>query len=261
MWGAHLLMVLAVVATSLLGWWQWTVSQGHKADQSASLAHARPVPLRSVMGHNDAFPGAQTGRPAVLEGVWVPSGTVYVGGHQGGYWVATPLAIGSSATDPAIYVVRGWVARAGTAPAAPTGSARLVGWMQPPENGGLTDDDPNDDVLPELAVADALNHVKQDLYSGYAVVADAEHAWPAADAAVNDGTAGLTPAQPNTTPKAGFTTGLRNALYAFEWWVFGLFAIYIWWRYVRDASSSDRSADDEGEAEKPTQEDAVRSGS
>ena len=47
--------------------------------------------------------------------------------------------------------MRGWVAQAGTAPAAPTGTARLVGWMQPPENGGLVDDDPRDDVLPELA--------------------------------------------------------------------------------------------------------------
>lgn len=261
MWGAHLLLVLAVVATSLLGWWQWTVSQGHKADRSASLAHARPVPLSSVMGHNDAFPGAETGRPAVLEGVWVPAGTVYVGGHQGGYWVATPLAIGSSATDPAIYVVRGWVARPGTAPAAPTGPARLVGWMQPPENGGLADDDPTDDVLPELAIADAMNHVKQDLYSGYAVVADGDRGWPAADAARNDGTAGLKAAEPNTPPAAGFTTGLRNALYAFEWWVFGLFAIYIWWRYVREALSADGESDDEGEAEKPAQEDAVRSGS
>jgi hypothetical protein len=102
-----------------------------------------------------------------------------------------------------------------------------------------------------------MNHVKQDLYSGYAVVADAERGWPAADAAINDGTAGLKPAQPNSTPKAGFTTGLRNALYAFEWWVFGLFAIYIWWRYVREATSPD----DEGEAEKAAQEDAVRSGS
>jgi cytochrome oxidase assembly protein ShyY1 len=267
-------MVLIVIATVLLGWWQWTVSEGHKADKSASLAHATPVPLRTVMGNNDPFPGAQTGRPAVLEGTWVPSGTVFVSGHQGGYWVATPLAIGSSADAPAIYVVRGWVAEPSQAPAPPSGTAKLVGWLQPPEAGGLTDDNPNDDILPELAISDAMSHVRQDLYSGYAVVADQAAGWPAADAPVNDGTAGLKAAQVNSMPEASFTTGLRNLLYALEWWVFGLLAIYVWWRYVRDALRADAAGELEGAgpegagpegagpegAEKDAQEHAVTSG-
>jgi cytochrome oxidase assembly protein ShyY1 len=243
LWGAHLIALVAVVVTVLLGWWQWSVSQGHKADKSESLAHATPVPLNDVFGHNDAFPGEQTGRPALLEGTWIPSGTVFVSGHQGGYWVATPLQVGatgastSAATSAAIYVVRGWTDEPSHAPAAPSGTAKLVGWLQPPEDGGLTDDHPHDDVLPELNIADAMSHVEQDLYSGYAVVADAEPGWPAADAAVNDGSTGLKAAQLNALPEASFTTGLRNALYALEWWIFSLFAIYLWWRYVRDATS------------------------
>lgn len=255
MWGVHALALLVVVATALLGWWQWTVSEGHKADKSAALAHAAPVPLSRVMGHNDAFPGAETGRPAVLRGVWVPDGTVYVSGHQGGYWVATPLAVGSSAAAPAMYVVRGWVASPHDAPAAPSGPATVVGWLQPPEAGGLTDDDPSDDVLPELAISDAMNHVKQDLYSGYAVVAHGS--WPAADTPANDGSAGLEAAQVNSMPQASFTTGLRNLLYALEWWVFGAFALYVWWRYVRETTSPAPAEDLAADA----QEDAVPSGS
>ena len=26
----------------------------------------------------------------------------------------------------------------------------------------------------------------------------------------------------------------RNLLYALEWWVFGAFAAFVWWRFVRD---------------------------
>ena len=257
LWGVHALALLVVIVTVAAGWWQWTVSQGHKSDKSDALAHATPVALSKVMGNNDPFPGQETGRPTVLQGTWVPSGTVYVSGHQGGYWVATPLAIGASAEAPAMYVVRGWVAHPKDAPAAPTGAARLVGWVQPPEDGGLTDNNTQDDVLPELNISDAMSHVKQDLYSGYAVVADRDSGWPAADAPINDGTAGLKAAQVNAQPQASFTTGLRNLLYALEWWVFTLLAIYVWWRYVRDATSPKPVE----AAENEPQEDAVPSGS
>ena len=57
----------------------------------------------------------------------------------------------------------------GDAPAPPEGSADLVGWLQPPEGTGAADDDPGDDVLPQLRIADLVQHVDQDLYGGYAV--------------------------------------------------------------------------------------------
>ena len=31
--------------------------------------------------------------------------------------------------------------------------------------------------------------------------------------------------------------GVRNLLYAVEWWVFGAFAAFIWWRWRRDATA------------------------
>ena len=58
-------------------------------------------------------------------------------------------------------------------------------------------------------------------------------------------------------PQASFTTGLRNALYALEWWIFSLFALYIWWRAVRDATSVKPIA----EASDEPQDDPVPSGS
>ncbi len=39
---------------------------------------------------------------------------------------------------------------------------------------------------------------------------------------------------PDSVPKVSGSTSLRNLLYAFQWWVFGGFAVYIWFRWCRD---------------------------
>ena len=64
---------------------------------------------------------------------------------------------------------------------------------------------------------------------------------------------GLQPATLSQLPDAGTLTGLRNFLYGLEWWVFGGFAVFLWWRYVQEVTT----AAPENEA----QEDAVPSGS
>ena len=48
----------------------------------------------------------------------------------------------------------------------------MTGWLQPGEGSGLTDPDPTDDVLPEMRIADAIQHVDQDLYSGYVIASE-----------------------------------------------------------------------------------------
>ena len=58
---------------------------------------------------------------------------------------------------------------------------------------------------------------------------------------------GLERAELAALPSPGTFTGVRNLLYAFEWWVFGGFAAFIWWRWRRDATAPevtdlDRSA-------------------
>jgi surfeit locus 1 family protein len=226
LWGYHLALLVVLAATVSLGYWQWHVSQGRKASQVASEAHATPVALSRIYGHDEAFPDSALGKPALITGTWVDSGTVYVrrGDH---YWVATPIAVGG-ATRPAIYVVRG----SSPTPTAPAvhGSTTVVAWLEP-EMQGDSAVRPHSDILPVLQMTLAAPHVRQDLYDGLAIVADREAAWP--DPTANDGTTGLTPvAAP--LPKADTTTGLRNLLYAFEWWAFGMLAIYMWWQMIQD---------------------------
>jgi cytochrome oxidase assembly protein ShyY1 len=221
LWAGHLLALVLTAAAVLLGVWQLDAWQTRRADEARDLTRAEPVALTEVIGPDDPFPGRSVGQPVDLEGIWVPEGTVFVSGreHDGdeGYWMVTPLAIGGP-DEAALPVVLGWVAEPGTAPAPPEGEQQLVGWLQPPEGTGERDDDPSDDVLPQLRIADIVQRVDQDLYSAYAVAQDGVGGLPAADLA--------------ELPDVGRFTAIRNLLYAVEWWVFGGFAVLIWWRWV-----------------------------
>jgi cytochrome oxidase assembly protein ShyY1 len=151
--------------------------------------------------------------------------------HEGrdGYWVVTPLAI-DGPDGTALPVVLGWIGSTSADVEPPTGSTELVGWLQPPEGSGVTDPDPTDDVIPEVRTADLVQRVDQDLYGAYAVA--------------TDGVGGLETATLEQLPPVGRFTALRSLLYAIEWWVFGLFAAFIWWRYLQDARAAEGAEPD-----------------
>ncbi|MGY2701217.1 surfeit locus 1 family protein [Nocardioides sp. HB32] len=231
-WGAHLLALVLVAAAVGLGLWQYGAWQAHRDAQAADLTSAKPLPLDRVLGPDDPFPGDRVGQPVTVSGTWVPDGTVYVSGRERdgveGYWVVTPLAVGGP-DAPALPVVRGWVAHPDDAPAPPTGTTALRAWLQPPEGTGQADDDPSDDVLPQLRIADIIQHVDQDLYGAYGVAEEPER--------------GLDAASLEQLPDVGALTSIRNLLYAIEWWFFGAFAVFIWWRWVTETPEKEREED------------------
>lgn len=240
-WGAHLLALVLVGIAVGLGLWQFGAWQAHREAEAVDLTHAEPIPLGEAMGPDDPFPGNRIGQPVTVSGTWVPEGTVYVSGrvHEGaeGYWVVTPLTVDGS-DGAALPVVRGWVADPGAAPATPGGTVAVDAWLQPPEGTGERDDDPSDDVLPQVRIADLIQHVDQDLYGAYGVAERPDD--------------GLEPASIDQLPEVGALTGLKNFLYAVEWWVFGLFAAFIWWRWVREVSSEQVPAGDVAGGPGPT---------
>ncbi len=231
-WGIHLLMVAAVVATVLLGRWQYDVWQRHRADSAASVTRLAPIPLDRVLGPDAAYPDSGLGRPVVVEGTWDPAHSVYVSDReqQGrtGFWAVTPVITSSGSEIP---VVRGWLPDLRGVPALPHGPAALVGLLQPSDESGAPDDHPGDDVIPELSITDLLQRASRDLYGGY-VVATARPVPGSTHPAT--GSAGLIPATADRLPGADAATGLRNLLYAFQWWIFGAFAIFMWWRWLAE---------------------------
>jgi len=231
-WGVHLLALVCVVVAGWLGAWQYDGWQERRAAEAADLTQRDPIPLAEAMGPDDPFPGDRVGQPVSVDGSWVPEGTVFVSGreHDGrtGYWVVTPLAV-SAPDGPALPVVRGWVASPEAAPPPPTGRVELVGWLQPPEGSTDVDEDPGDDVLPQLRIADLVQRVDQDLYGAYAVLTRP------AD--------GLERADLDQLPQVGRFTALRNLLYAVEWWFFGAFALFVWVRWLRDEAGTEAPED------------------
>ena len=234
--GGHLLALVLVAAAVALGFWQLEAWQARRAAESVDLTSTEPVPVTDAMGPDDPFPGDRLGVPVEVEGTWVPQGTVYVDGREDrgreGVWAVTPLAVGGAADDAALLVVRGWAPSVAQAGPPPSGAATLTGWLQPPEGTGQSDDDPTDDVLPQLRIADAIQHVDQDLYGAY-VVLDPEAG------GTNTGSEALEPADLEELPEVSSFTALRNFFYALEWWVFGGFAAFIWWRWVQDTRTAE----------------------
>ncbi len=214
-------MLVALVAAILLGIWQLHAWQAGRAADTLDLTRAKSLPLSQVMSGDDPFPGKYLGQPVSFEGRWLPDGTLYVADRdlagKRGYWVMTPVQVG----DSAMPVVRGWSTKP-QAP-APSGPVEVRGWLQASEGSSVPDDDPGDDVIPEMRIASVVQHVDADLYSAYVVAKDA-----------GSGSAGLERVTPESVPDVSNTSHLRNLLYAFQWWIFGGFAIYVWLRWCRD---------------------------
>lgn len=256
-WGQHLLGIVAVSIAVGMGMWQLNAWQERRAAEALDLTRIAPEPITDVIGSDDPFPADKVGQPVVVSGTWLPESTLLISNRTvdgvEGYWVTTPISVGAP-DAPALVVVRGWTADATDVPPAPQGTGEFVVWLQPSEGTGAVDDDTTDDVLPQLRIADVLNHVDRDLYGAYGVVADkvAEGDWPVGETAVNDGTATLAQASLEQLPATSGTTALKNLLYAIEWWVFGAFAAFIWWRWIRDELDADLpGADQGGDGETP----------
>lgn len=226
---ATALALVLVGIAGWLGWWQLEAWQARRDAEARDLTELTPLAIDEVMGSDDPFPGNEVGRPVDVAGGWLPEGSFWVSDRvqegRDGYWAVTPLEL--TGTDTAVLVVRGW----SDTPEAdlPDGSAELTGWLQPAEGTGAVDDDPDDDVVPQLRIADAVQRVDADLYGAYVVAQE-----PAP---------GLEAASLESLPEVGRFTALRNLLYAVEWWVFGAFAAFIWWRWVRDVRAADRVTD------------------
>jgi surfeit locus 1 family protein len=218
--GATALALVLVGIAGWLGWWQLDAWQARRDAEARDLTTLAPVALDEVMGSDDPFPGDSVGQPVDVRGTWLPEGSFWVADREqdgrAGYWSVTPLQL--DGTDTAVLVVRGWSAE--PEGQAPAGAAELTGWLQPPEGTGAVDDDPDDDVVPQLRIADAVQRVDADLYGAYVVARDPGP--------------GLEAASLGSLPEVGRFTALRNLLYAAEWWFFGAFAAFIWWRWMRD---------------------------
>lgn len=226
-------MLVCVGVALTLGLWQLDAWQARRADAARDLSNLPPVALTSVMTGDSTFPGRSLGRPVRLAGTWLPDATFYIADRyvdrERGYWVVTPVLVDGDSS--AVPVVRGW--SAAPEASAPTGAVEVTGWLQATEGTGPLDDDPTDDIIPMMRLASLVEFIDTDLFSAYVVAREVVST--GSSSAAEPSTAGLEPVTPAAIPEVSGFTALRNFLYAIEWWVFGAFAFFIWFRWCRDS--------------------------
>ncbi len=240
--GGTVVAVLAVVVCMFLGSWQLSrfedqVNRHRDAVRSADAATGgEAVPFAELLPDSGARVTTETvGRAVTLTGRYDPAHQLLVpnrtvGGKQG-YYVLTPLCPGDGRC---VAVVRGWApgpAAGRTAPGVGAEQVTVTGRLQAPENSGS-----NGAVaggLPEgqlgtISPAALVNVLPDVGYDG----------WVAADTVP----AGLT-VVPTVQPQGGNGLSLRafqNLGYTLEWFVFGGFVVFMWFRLARREAESAR---------------------
>lgn len=231
--------VLAVMITfGMLGLWQLNVARDKGRAQEVSAAPTQPVAdIATVLSPHGSFPHDGNGRRITATGRYDGSEQVLVTPRllrgKPGYWVVTPLIVRS--TGARIAVVRGFVSDPAQAIAAEFATelateVTVSGTLAPGESpaGDPAHADPAlpDGQMAALDLSLLVNRWPGALYNAF-VFATAEQP---------DLTSVASPAVEKVPPPALVSGALswRNAAYALQWWVFALFAAYMWWRMVRD---------------------------
>ncbi len=250
-----LLAVLLAFAAlcGALGSWQLDrayargdAAQERQLDAKLAAEEARgPDGLGTVLAPQTTFTGNLVGDLVWVAGTYEPGGQVLVPDRaldgRTGYLVLTPLRVsddgtrGASWSDlsgaPVVPVVRGWVATPDEAPAAPSGTVRVNGYLQASEatdsSGGTLPAGQVDSV----SSAQLANRWGGPIYSGYMVLRSSD---PAADPAIS--------LLPRPQVEGSGDVNMQSLSYAFQWWLFAVFAVFVWWRVVRDQRDHENAA-------------------
>lgn len=228
--GLHLFALVVLAACLLAGLWQLGVYDSHQEQERAESQAVARVPIANVWGADRSFEARLNHRLVRIEGQFAPSDQqVWVTGkRQGGrvgVWLLAPVFVGGG--HDALLVVRGWAPAATTLPPVPSGPVTIDAVLEAGDVGGASFD-PARRQIGSVRIPALANQLPYDLYSGYAISSSTSAA------------AGLDLATP---PPVGvsWTVGLRNLAYALQWWVFGAFAIFMWWRMVTENVAASRA--------------------
>lgn len=229
-WIAALLLALGIAAGfAALGQWQ--------LERSVDNAHAPDLPdseevvrLDQLAEPQTAVTPAQLGRMVeVGAGEFVASDFVVVTGRNNGGGEQGAVLVGHYVTEGVTLAIAvGWAPDADAALAAadasrPTGA--LTGRYLPTEVASDSDFEAGERSA--IAVPELINLWPEAVpaYAGYVVL---DGAWP-----------GLEPIF-SPAPDREVSLNLLNLFYAIEWVIFAGFAVFLWWRVVKDVVEKER---------------------
>jgi surfeit locus 1 family protein len=233
-WVAALALALGVAAAfAALGQWQL-----ERSIESATVIERdteTAVPLDTVAEPQQVMTSDASGRLVTVDGTWQPGDEVVVTGRLNnapggdgapGDWIVRHLV-----TDDghSLAVVVGFVEPGAGIPTLPAGEAQLTGRYVPGEAPQTGDFESGARETISLAELVNLWADPQPVYAGYLVDSDPPPGFTAVAA---------------PPPEAEVELNLLNLFYALEWVIFGGFAVYLWWRLVKDEQEKEQAERD-----------------
>jgi cytochrome oxidase assembly protein ShyY1 len=230
---------------------QWQLESSEQSRTVADPAKDVAVPLTEAAEAGAPVTAAQADQLVTVTGDYRDGSTVLVPGRlqdgTEGWWAVTALDVPDTGQlwpdaggELTLAVARGWTADPATVPEEPAGAVDVVGRYLPAE-GPVPGADLPAGQVGTVSPAQLTNRWDAPLWSGY-LAAFAENPASAPFQLAGDGTLapdaalldpGLSRLDIDQQP-TDESVNLLNLFYAVEWVVFAGFALYIWWRFVRD---------------------------
>ncbi|WP_166877251.1 MULTISPECIES: SURF1 family protein [unclassified Salinibacterium] len=229
-WIAMLVLCLAVAAAfALLGQWQLerSVDEATVIDRDTETVQ----PIDRLTEPQRAVTEAMAGHVVSATGAFVPGEFTVLSDRQqdgeSGYWLVGQFRVGATEaerqTGPSLAVAIGWAPTSaeldGVIDRLPDGPLEITGRYLPSE--APTDSDFENGEHSSLAIAALINQWQSvdDVYGGYLVLHD------------DVGQQLISSPKPSEEVQLNWL----NIFYAAEWVIFAGFAIYLWYRLVKDA--------------------------
>jgi cytochrome oxidase assembly protein ShyY1 len=240
-WIALLVLAVAIAGVmSVLGVWQLDVYHSKTAAATAKRAEGAPVPLNTLFSIDEGLTSKAVGRKVTVTGTWGPAADqLYISdrrlGDRNGFWVVSPVMLDSTGSADgstgAVMVVRGWVPTVTDPAVKPlTGRVELTGAVAQSEAQDASGDAAKGRTLQSLRIPTIVDLVSYRIYDAFVVLSSIDK--PAVSGALAPA---IVPAPAPPTDHAG----LRNVAYAFQWWIFAAFTLWMWGRMVLDAHRSE----------------------
>jgi len=220
-WLAALVLALAIAALFAgLGQWQW--ERSFSAVNVPQRATEIPVPLESVATPQEIITTNASGRMVSVTCRIVPGDDVWAVERRLAEGVGEWLIRHCQTPDgSSLAVAVGWTSSSESRPSSPPApsTAQLVGRYVPTESPQTSDFE--NGVRTAISVAELVNLWADPgpVYGGYLVLQEAP--------------TGLQTI-PTAPPEPVGALNWLNIFYAAEWAIFAVFALYLWYRLVRD---------------------------
>lgn len=221
-WIALGIVAVALIAGCvLLGRWQWERTQDILAAERA--AQGAPISVSEVAAPGTPIDGADIGRQIVATGSYRADLQVAVTnrilGEQAGIWVVTPIEL---ADGSLVAVNRGWLPDAAAAGFIPPSGEVTVQGTYTPDEAFYADARSAPGTVVAISGTALATTWQLPTRSGYLNLVSQVPATAPAPEPV-----------PATVQTSDVPFPLQNFGYAFQWWIFALFVVFAYVRWLR----------------------------